>query len=198
MYYPKREIGKGMLVIVPFTVLLFIFVYGFILWSFRVSLSSWDGIIPNIKSVGFSNYIELFRNRRFTADLWNMLFFTILFINICIVGGFMLTYLIFRGLKREGVFRTVFMYPLSISFIVSGVVWKWQLTPSTGVNQLFRMMGIPLDFGWYTSTGHIGLYNVALISLVLAASWQYLKYTMAMLLLSRCSREKRTGCRCGR
>ena len=53
MYYPKREIGKGMLVIVPFTVLLFIFVYGFILWSFRVSLSSWDGIIPNMKSVGF-------------------------------------------------------------------------------------------------------------------------------------------------
>lgn len=182
MYSPKREIGKGLLIIVPFTALLFIFVYGFILWSFRVSLSSWDGILPNMKSVGLSNYIELFRNRRFTVDLWNTLFFTVLFMSVCIVGGFVLAYLIFRGLKGEGVFRTIFMYPLSISFIVSGVVWKWQLTPSTGVNLLFRMMGIPIDFGWYTSTGHIGPYNVALISLVLAASWQYLGYTMAMFL----------------
>jgi glucose/mannose transport system permease protein len=182
MYCPKKEIQKGLAVVIPFAILLFIFVYGFIGWSFKVSLSAWDGVIPNMKKVGFSNYVELFHSRRFNMDLWNTLFFTILFMMICVVGGFILAYLLYSGLKAEGLFRTIYMYPLSISFIVSGVIWKWILTPSEGINKLFQMMGFNATFGWYTSTGHIGHYHVALISLVIAASWQYLGYTMAMFL----------------
>jgi len=182
MYCPPKERRKGLAVIMPFTIVLFVFVYVFIGWSLRVSFSSWDGILPNMKSVGFANYVEVFHSRRFISDMWNTLFFTVLFMAVCIIGGFILSYLLYSGLKGEGFFRTVYMYPLSISFVVSGVIWKWILSPSEGINKLFQMIGINSTFGWYTSTTSIGHYNVALISLVIAASWQYLGYTMAMYL----------------
>lgn len=183
MYSPKKEIRKGFLVVVPTTAVLFIFVYGFIFWSGRVSMTAWDGILPDLTFVGFRNYLELFSSQRFQTDLFNTLYFTLFFIAVSIFFGFILSYLLFSELKAEGVFRTIYLFPLSLSFVVTGVLWRWILSPEVGVNALLQMIGFErATFGWFTSTQSVGKFNIALTSLIIAASWQYTGYTMAMYL----------------
>ena len=183
MYCPKHEVRKGLLVVVPTTIVLFIFVYGFILWSARVSTTAWDGILPDFTFVGFANYRELFSSQRFQTDLFNTFYFTVLFIAVSILFGFALSLILFSELKLEGLFRTIYLFPLSLSFVVTGVLWRWILSPEVGVNALLQMIGFEnATFGWFTSTQSFGRFNVALISLIIAASWQYSGYTMAMYL----------------
>jgi len=162
--------------------LLFIFVYGFIAWSLRISFTDWNSIIPNMTSVGFENYARLFESQRFQTDIRNTIFFTLFFLVICIVGGFFLSYLLYSKLRGESFLRTIYLFPLSLSFVVTGVLWRWIFSPEVGINSLFRMMGFKATFGWFTSTYSFMGFNVALIALIIAASWQYLGYTMAMFL----------------
>ncbi|ADK82163.1 carbohydrate ABC transporter permease [Sediminispirochaeta smaragdinae] len=182
MYCPKQETRKGLLVVLPLSAVLFVFVYGFILWSLKVSFSAWDGILPNMNFIGLENYRRLFSSQRFVTDLFNTLYFTLFFMVVCIVGGFFLSYLLYSRLRAEALFRTIYLFPLSLSFVVTGVLWRWVLSPEVGVNALFHMLGFKASFGWFTSTQSFGKFNYALISLIIAASWQYLGYTMAMFL----------------
>ena len=182
MYCPKKDVRLAVMILLPLLALLFLFIYGFILWSLRVSCTDWNGILPNMTWVGFDNYLLLFSSQRFQTDLRNTLFFTVFFIAICIVGGFLLSYLLFSKLKGESIFRTIYLFPLSLSFVVTGVLWRWIFSPEVGLNSLLRMMGFKAEFGWFTSTYSIGGFNVALIALIIAAAWQYMGYTMAMFL----------------
>lgn len=169
--------------VTPSILVVVVFIYGFIAWSFRVSLSAWDGIKSDFTLVWLDNYIELFKNTRFQIDLLNTFFFTIFFIVSCVFFGFFLAYLINKNIKGEGFFRTVYMFPLALSFVVTGVLWRWMLNPTVGINSLFQMMGFEnVSFGWYTNTDSMGGFNFALLSIILAATWQYMGYTMAMFL----------------
>jgi glucose/mannose transport system permease protein len=182
MYCAKKDRRLAVLILLPMLLLLFIFVYGFIAWSFRISFTDWNSILPNMTSVGFENYQRLFDSQRFQTDIRNTIYFTLFFIVICVVGGFFLSYLLYSKLRGESFLRTVYLFPLSLSFVVTGVLWRWIFSPEVGVNSLFRMMGFEATFGWFTSTYSVGGFNVALIALIIAASWQYLGYTMAMFL----------------
>jgi len=124
-----------------------------------------------------------------------------------------LAVLLDRHVKGEGFFRNLFLFPMAISYIVTGVVWRWILSPgnaqtgATGINQLFDKVGLGfLKWGWFTDPtilyihpdsgfgaflGHIGLgglaspyigVSLAMISVVIAATWQMSGYTMAMYL----------------
>jgi len=195
------------LLIVPSILAVALFVYGFIGWTGYVSLVKWNTLLPDFTFVGFDNYARLFANERFQIDIRNTVGFTLLFITACLVLGFGLAVLLDQRIKGEGVFRSIFLFPMSISFIVTGVVWRWLLNPSTGVNLLVQALGFK-DFkpGWYTDPTvwfvpadspvgqfltNIGLGVVAsdkfglsmgVISLVIAATWQMSGYTMAMYL----------------
>lgn len=182
MYCAKKDRRLAVLILLPMLLLLFIFVYGFIAWSLRISFTDWNSILPNMTSVGFENYQRLFDSQRFQTDIRNTIFFTLFFLVICIVGGFFLSYLLYSKLRGESFLRTIYLFPLSLSFVVTGVLWRWIFSPEVGVNSLFRMMGFEATFGWFTSTYSLGGFNVALIALIIAASWQYLGYTMAMFL----------------
>ncbi|MEA4864123.1 MAG: sugar ABC transporter permease [Sphaerochaeta sp.] len=182
MYCAKKDRRLAVLILLPMLLLLFIFVYGFIAWSLRISFTDWNSIIPNMTSVGFENYARLFESQRFQTDIRNTIFFTLFFLVICIVGGFFLSYLLYSKLRGESFLRTIYLFPLSLSFVVTGVLWRWIFSPEVGINSLFRMMGFKATFGWFTSTYSIMGFNVALIALIIAASWQYLGYTMAMFL----------------
>ena len=182
MYSPKKDIKIGLIILFPLLAILFLFVYGFIAWSLRVSFTDWNGIIPNMDWVGFENYRYLFQSQRFQTDLRNTFYFTLFFIIICIFGGFFLSYLLYAKLKAESLFRTIYLFPLSLSFVVTGVLWRWIFNPEIGLNALLQMIGFKAEFGWFTSTYSIGGFNVALSSLIIAASWQYMGYTMAMFL----------------
>ena len=90
----------GILLLSPSIIAVFIFIYGFILWSARVSLSQWKGLLPNYKWAGFQNYISLFSDPRFQIDIRNTLVFTVLFVTGCLVLGLFMAVLLDRGMTR--------------------------------------------------------------------------------------------------
>jgi glucose/mannose transport system permease protein len=190
----SRDRWIAFLLILPSIILIGIFVYGFIGWTMRVSLSKWDGVEPDYTWVGLENYRLLFTDaggisaRRFSIDLWNTFFFTIFFLLICVGVGLLLAILLDQKIKGEGIFRTIYLFPMALSFVVTGVVWQWIFAPGTGsrargINALLGIVGLDaLKWKWYTDTTTIGPFHVALIPVIIAASWQMIGYTMAMYL----------------
>ncbi len=100
----------------------------------------------------------------------------------------LLATLLDQNAKGEGIFRTIYLFPMSLSFVVTGVVWQWVFAPGTetrmrGINALLHVVGLDaLRWGWYTDTTRIGPFHVALLPVIVAASWQMIGYTMAMCL----------------
>jgi len=163
--------------VAPSIVLIAVFVYGFIARTGYISLVRWNDIAPDYTFVGLTNYIRLMDVERFQIDLKNTLVFTVTFIVLCLAAGLLLAMLLDQRIRFEAVFRTIFMFPLAISFIVTGVAWRWLETPSSGINLLFDAVG--LDFlmnGWFTDP------NIGILGVVLAAFWQTSGYVMALYL----------------
>jgi glucose/mannose transport system permease protein len=155
----------------------------------------------------------LFAHPRFQIDVRNTIVFTLLFLLACLAIGLLLAVLLDQRIQGEGIFRSIYLFPMAISFIVTGVVWRWLLNPGTpeggsaGVNLLLENIGLGfLKWGWFTDPTvlyvrpesalgqllqRVGLQalarptfgiSVAIISVVLAATWQMSGYTMAMYL----------------
>jgi glucose/mannose transport system permease protein len=160
-----------------------VFVYGFIGWTIRASLSAWEGLIPDYTFVGFDNFATLFHNPRFQIDIRNTAIFTGLFLVACLVIGLVLAILLDQLRKGEGFFRSIYLFPMAISFIVTGVIWRWLLNPATspdrlsGINLLFHQAGLDgLISEWYTHP-HWGI-----AAIVIPAVWQMSGFTMALYL----------------
>lgn len=161
-WFKNKDNLYGFLVILPSLVLLGIFVYGFIGQTFYTSLTDWGrdpaqalAANPKINFIGFDNYRELFTgliDGRFRQDLVNTFFFTLFFIVGCLGVGLGLALTLDRSPRGEGFFRTIFLFPMSLSFIVTGTIWRWMLQPQGGVNQLPPVVGLPAGkFAWLTS-----------------------------------------------
>ena len=174
----------SVLLIAPAVAAIGYFVYFFIGKTAYTSLTNWDKLDPKTASfVGFETYRKLFANQRFRIDLRNTLVFTVVFLIACVLVGFVLAFLLDQRVRGEGIFRSIYLFPMSISFIVTGVVWRWMLNPgsdelgATGVNLLFEKLGVGfLKNGWYTDP------KIGIIAVALAATWQMSGYTMAMFL----------------
>jgi len=173
----------SILLLSPAVMAIAIFVYGFIGWTAYASLTKWDKLLPDFTLVGLSNYQKLFANQRFQIDLRNTVVFTALFLISCLILGFLLALLLDQRIRGEGFFRGIYLFPMSISFIVTGVVWRWLLNPgsaelgSTGINLLFDTVGLGfLKTGWYTDP------KIGIMAVAIAATWQMSGYTMAMFL----------------
>jgi glucose/mannose transport system permease protein len=175
--------------ILPSIIFIAIFVYGFIGWTGYVSMSKWNSLVPDFSFVGLKNYLYLFNDFRFQADLRNTLFFTVFFIGLVIVLGQFLAILLDQKLRGESIFRNIFFFPMALSFVVTGVVWQWLLNPSTGVNLFLKKMG--LDLMWYTDTNILASFKwgkiefgvpVAIVAVVIAAVWQMTGFAVAMYL----------------
>jgi glucose/mannose transport system permease protein len=167
----------------PSILLIGIFVYGFIGWSLRVSLSEWQGLIPDYTWAGLSNFADLLNDRRFHIDIRNTVVFTTFFIGGCVGLGLVLAILLDRRVPAESFFRSVFLFPLAVSLIVTGVAWRWLMNPSTGtrttgLNLLLDNLGLDaLMSAWHTSQPPWGMAFVAL-----PAVWQMTGFTMALFL----------------
>lgn len=181
--YGKRERLVVFGILLPSITAVLVFVYGFISWNFYVSLSNWVKLSPDYTFVGLRNFARLFQYPRFQIGLRNLGVFTSLFIAGCLGIGFFLAVLLDRRIRAETLFRTIYLYPLALSFIVTGVVWRWLLNPgsplvgSTGLNRLFELMGLGfLKSGWYTDP------RIGIIAVAVAAVWQMSGYVMALYL----------------
>ncbi|MDR7522636.1 MAG: sugar ABC transporter permease [Armatimonadota bacterium] len=166
----------AVVVLLPSVAAVGVFVYGFIGWTAYVSLSHWNSFVPDLSFAGLSNYLALFQTPRFQIDLRNTLVFTATFLAACITIGLGLAVLLEQRVRGESLFRSIFLFPMAISFIVTGTAWQWLLNPSTGVNLLFQSAGLPFQPRWYTDP------TIAIFSVVLAATWQLSGFTMAMYL----------------
>lgn len=189
----QRDRIYAVLVLAPSLVLLAIFVYGFIAHTFITSTTDWGqgaalALEPELNFVGMQNYKALFTgflDARFRQDLVNMLFFTVLFVGGSLVLGLSLAILLDQGIRGEGFFRTVFLFPMSLSFIVTGTVWRWVLQPRGGVNVLPTLIGLPpaaflwttsrqqiLRFDWQKLPWYLALAGVVIFGLVAYHYWR--------------------------
>jgi len=179
----RKEKRLAFLMVLPSIIAVGIFVYGFIGWTTRVSFSAWRGMTPNYAFVGLKNYINLFvNNLRFQIDIKNTLIFTAIFVIGCLVLGLVTAILLDQGLKGESFFRSLFIFPMAISYIVTGVVWRWLMNPAqgsriSGLNLLFDKLGLDFLVSNWTSTPTWGIAFLAI-----PAIWQLSGYTMAMYL----------------
>ncbi len=166
------------LLVLPSVLLTLVFVYGFIAWTGWLSVSSLNDLsVDSARFVGLENYRRVLANLRFQIDLRNTLVFSLVFIAGCLCLGLAGALLLQSGARLEGFWRTVYLMPMALSFIVTGVVWRWLMNPSSGLNLLFAGLGLSfLRSGWYTDPG-VGIKAVAL-----AAIWQLSGYTMALYL----------------
>lgn len=179
----QNEQYLSIALLMPSIIAVAIFVYGFIGWSMRVSLSRWKGLLPDYTFVGLQQYINLFSDRRFMIDIRNTVVFTVGFLFFCILIGLGLAILLDQRVRGEALFRGIFLFPMSISFIASGVVWGWLMNPArgsrlTGINLIFQTLG--LDFlisRWHSTPPPWGMAFT-----IIPAVWQLSGFTMALYL----------------
>ena len=180
-----RQWGPGLLLLSPSLVLLAVFVYGLIAWTAKVSVSDEHNARGSKGFVGLENYTKLFTsdiNDRFTHSLKNLLIFTVVFIAGTMLLGLLWAFLLERGVRGEGFFRTVYLFPMAVSFIASGVVWRWLMNPGKdgnagGLNAVFDGLGLGfLQNTWWTNP------DWGMAAMAMPAIWQLSGYVMALFL----------------
>ena len=164
------------LVVAPGFLLSFFFIYGLIAWNGYLSVSA-SHLMPNYTFIGLENYHNLFESDRFRVALQNMLIFGALFIGGSMAIGLLLAILLDQKIRAEGALRTIYLYPMAISFIVTGTAWKWILNPGLGVEHLVRGWGFPdFKFDWLVDDRY------AIYCVVIAGVWQASGFVMALFL----------------
>jgi ABC-type sugar transport system permease subunit len=175
--------APALLLVSPSLVAIAVFVYGFLGWNLRVSFTSWRGLTPRYDFVGLRNYTGLWQDRRWLIDVHNIVIFTVVFVAGALALGFVLAYLIDRGVRGEAFLRGVYLFPMAISFIASGIVWRWLLDngkgpDTTGLNRLFSEVGL----GFLRSDWHRSTSGWAVAAVALPAGWALSGYVMALFL----------------
>lgn len=164
------------LVVAPSFLLSLLFIYGLMAWNGYLSLSA-SRLLPNYEFVGLTQYESLFGNDRFHVALTNLGIFGVLFIGGAMAVGVLLAILLDQKVRGEGVLRTIYLYPMAISFIVTGTAWKWMLNPGLGLEHLMRQWGFEnFSFGWLVDP------DMAIYCIVIAGVWQSAGFVMALFL----------------
>jgi len=163
-------------VLSPTLVAALIFVYGFILWTAWLSFTE-SRLLPRYDFAGLVQYITLFENDRWWTALRNLGIFGSLFIGICLFLGLLLAILLDQRIRAEGFLRAIYLYPMALSFIVTGTAWRWILNPGLGLEHLVRSLGFEnFSFDWIVTPG------MSIYAVVIAGVWQSTGFVMALFL----------------
>ncbi|MEF2071088.1 carbohydrate ABC transporter permease [Consotaella aegiceratis] len=164
------------LVLAPSFAAVLLFVYGFILFTAFLSFTN-STILPRYGWVGLANYERLWGLPNWWIAVKNLVIFGGLYIVICVVIGLFLAILLDQKIRGEGVLRPIYLYPMALSFIVTGTAWKWFLDPGIGLEQVVHHWGwASFSFDWIKDT------DMAIYCVVIAAVWQSSGFVMAMFL----------------
>jgi glucose/mannose transport system permease protein len=164
------------LVVAPSFLLALFFIYGLIAWNGYLSLSA-SRLLPNYTFVGVEQYVNLFESERFHVALKNMAVFGVLFIGGAMALGLLLAILLDQKIRAEGMLRTIYLYPMAISFIVTGTAWKWMLNPGLGLEHLMHQWGFEgFSFDWLVNP------DKAIYCVAIAGVWQSAGFVMALFL----------------
>ncbi len=163
-------------VIAPSFVVSFLFIYGLMAWNGYLSLSA-STLLPNYEYVGFEQYGALFESERWWVAAKNLGLFGGLFIGGSMALGLLLAILLDQKVRAEGLLRTIYLYPMALSFIVTGTAWKWILNPGLGIEHLMQQWGFTnFEFGWLVDA------DMAIYCVVIAGIWQSAGFVMALFL----------------
>ncbi|OAH06058.1 Lactose transport system permease protein LacF [Rhodobacteraceae bacterium SB2] len=163
-------------VMAPSFVAILIFVYGFIGWTAWVSFTK-SRLLPKYDIVGTIQYDRLFQSPRWETAINNLYVFGILFIVISMCLGLILAIFLDQKIRVEGVIRTIYLYPMALSMIVTGTAWKWILNPGLGIEATVRKWGYEnFTFDWLVNP------DMAIYTVVLAGVWQSSGFVMALFL----------------
>lgn len=182
-----RKYAAPLLMVAPSLILVGVFVYILIGQNFWTSLTDnhtaaqANGVQPS-NFVGFENYVGLLTDSAFQHSLMNLLLFTVVFLAGAMIVGFVWAWILERPIKGGGFFQTVYLFPMAVSFIASGVVWRWLLNSNegeraSGLNRLFQMVGLDfLQNPWWNNV------TFGIMAIALPAVWQLSGYVMALFL----------------
>ncbi len=164
------------LLITPSALLVLVCVYGYIMFTFYLSFTS-STMMPQYQLAGTAAYERLAGLENWSVALRNLGVFAGLYIVLALALGLGFAILIDQKIRAESAFRSIFLYPMALSFIVTGTAWKWLLDPGVGLERSLRAAGWEgFSFGWIKD-GEMAIYCV-----VIAAVWQTTGFVMAMFL----------------
>ncbi|EPX80271.1 carbohydrate ABC transporter permease [Litoreibacter arenae] len=164
------------IVLAPSFVAVMVFVYGFIGWTAWVSLTR-SRLMPRYELDSFIQYERLATSPRFETAMVNLFIFGTLFIVIAMVLGLLLAILLDQKIRTEGALRTIYLYPMALSMIVTGTAWKWILNPGLGLEAMVQGWGFEsFEFDWLVDP------DMAIYTIVIAAIWQSSGFVMALFL----------------
>ncbi|PYB77427.1 carbohydrate ABC transporter permease [Rhizobium wuzhouense] len=163
-------------VLAPSFAVILLFVYGFILFTIFLSFTG-SKMLPLYTFVGFTNYSRLWAQENWHIAISNIAIFASLYIVICTALGLMLAIFLDQKIRGEGLLRPIYLYPMALSFIVTGTAWKWFLDPGIGLERIMRLWGWEsFSFTWIKDN------DMAVYTIVIAAVWQTSGFVMAMFL----------------
>ncbi len=180
---PRAEGGIGWLeanlpkiVLAPSFALTLVFVYGFILWTVYLSFSK-SRLVPNYDFVGLEQYYRLWSIPNWYVALTNLAIYGTLYITLSLILGLLIAILLDQRIRAEGLLRAIYLYPMAVSFIVTGTAWQWFLNPGLGLDRVMHAWGWQsFTFDWLINP------RMAIYTIVIAGVWQTSGFVMAMFL----------------
>jgi glucose/mannose transport system permease protein len=173
---PRFRNSAAAVALIPAALAVIVVYVGCMLWTIRLSFTS-SKLLPVLDWAGLSQYRRLFANERFLIAAENIVIFGVLFIAGCLVMGFLLAVFIDQKVRGEAMFRTIFLYPYSMSFVVTGLVWQWFLNPTLGLQKVGRDLGFEsFNFDWIVTQERV------IYTIVIAAIWHGSGLVMCILL----------------
>ncbi|MBU6488385.1 MAG: sugar ABC transporter permease [Burkholderiales bacterium] len=164
------------LVLSPTLIATLIFVYGFIAWTTVLSFTK-SRTFANLHFAGWTQYYRVWAHPRWHVAIVNLGIYASLYVVLCMAIGLLLAIFLDQRIRAEGMLRAIFLYPMAISFIVTGTAWKWILNPGLGLTKLFHDWGwSSFKFDWIIDD------RMAIYTVVIAAVWQASGFVMAMFL----------------
>jgi glucose/mannose transport system permease protein len=159
-----------------FLVVLGVFIGGTI-WTIVFSFSNATGF-PTFEFIGWAQYERLlFRTPRWSISVKNLAVYGVFSLVFSFLIGFLLAVFMDQKIRFESAFRTIYLYPFALSFIVTGHVWAWIMNPVLGLQKAVRALGWEtFEFGW------LGDRNMVVYALVIAGLWQGTGLIMALML----------------
>ncbi|MCP4380119.1 MAG: sugar ABC transporter permease [Hyphomicrobiales bacterium] len=174
----RARLGEWLPIIVlaPSLIASFVYVFVFTGWTFYISLSD-SSLLPTYGWVGFDNYASLWASRRWNIAYTNLFFFSGFYVLGSMAVGLLLAILIDQRVRAESVWRTIFLYPLAVSFVVTGTVWSWLYSPVAGIEFMVKSLGFE-DFDFALTASR----DYAIYAVILTGIWQSSGFAMALFL----------------
>ncbi|MEU0571962.1 sugar ABC transporter permease [Nonomuraea sp. NPDC005983] len=170
----------GLLLVTPSIIAIGVFVYGMLGWNFQLAMTDKHSEVAEGKFVGLKNFIDLWDLPRWHISVNHAIVFTVVFVLGALLLGWFLAFLMEKGIAGEGTFRAIYLFPMAISFVATGIVWRWLMNSgmderAVGLNRLLDAIGLP-QWQWFRDP------DWGMAAMALPAVWQMSGYVMALFL----------------